>query len=63
MLSLGNNAFGQCGRPFVENEEYFPNFKVHRIEGIDEKIKDVSLVQNANPTLKLVRQLIGKMNS
>ena len=25
LISFGNNAYGQCGRPIVENEEYFGN--------------------------------------
>jgi hypothetical protein len=44
VLSLGNNAFGQCGRSFVDNEEYFPNFNVHQIEGIDEPVEEVGLL-------------------
>lgn len=31
VYSLGNNAFGQCGRPIVEGEQYFGSHKVHSI--------------------------------
>ena len=25
IISFGNNSYGQCGRPIIENEEYFGN--------------------------------------
>ena len=31
VFTLGNNAYGQCGRRIVENEEYFGSRIVHRI--------------------------------
>ena len=31
VFSLGNNAYGQCGRPVVEDEDYFRSRVVHRV--------------------------------
>lgn len=45
LFSLGNNAYGQCGRAFVDNEEYFPNFKVNKVEGIDEDVTEVKIIK------------------
>lgn len=42
VYSLGNNSFGQCGRPIVEKEKYFASYKVHQIRiPEDGKIIDV----------------------
>lgn len=41
IFSLGNNAFGQCGRPIVEGEIYENSNKINQIEGIEEKVIDV----------------------
>lgn len=43
VLSLGCNAFGQCGREFVENEQ---GFKVNKINFTDRKITKVSIFLN-----------------
>ena len=32
VLSWGNNAYGQCGRPVIEDEDYFVNQVVHELE-------------------------------
>ena len=32
VYSLGNNAYGQCGRNIVENEDYFSCQVIHKIE-------------------------------
>ena len=32
VLSWGNNAYGQCGRPVIEQEDYFVNQVVHELE-------------------------------
>ena len=37
VFTLGNNAYGQCARPIIADEEYFGNQIVHRI---DSKIFD-----------------------
>lgn len=46
LFTLGNNSYGQCGRPIVENEQFHSSQFVHRIEGKsifgdDEKVKDI----------------------
>nr|CAD7457884.1 unnamed protein product [Timema tahoe] len=35
VFTLGNNAYGQCGRRIVEGENYFGNQVVHRIPDVD----------------------------
>jgi alpha-tubulin suppressor-like RCC1 family protein len=42
VFALGNNSFGQCGRPIIEKEDYFGSKKVHRI---DELPTDVSQIE------------------
>lgn len=34
LLTLGNNAYGQCGRPIILNENYEKNKVVHHIPNI-----------------------------
>lgn len=47
VFTLGNNAYGQCGRPVVENENYAANQIVHRIEELDgRKIVDITCGQD-----------------
>lgn len=46
IFTLGNNAYGQCGRPVVENEEFHSSQLVHRVAGKslfgeDDKVKDI----------------------
>jgi len=41
VFSLGNNSYGQCGVPSDLNAKEFSILKVHKIEGIDENIKEV----------------------
>jgi len=42
VLTLGNNAYGQCGRAIVENENYSGNRVVNTIPHLDgEKAKEV----------------------
>lgn len=31
VFTLGNNAYGQCARPVIDDEEYFGNDLIHRI--------------------------------
>ena len=33
VFSLGNNAYGQCGRTVIEDEDYFLSRVIHRVEG------------------------------
>jgi len=41
----GSNAYGQCGRPIIEEENYFLNQVVHKVKGpwidLDEKVEDI----------------------
>lgn len=46
LFTLGNNSYGQCGRPFVEEEEHHSSELIHRIEGKsifgdDDKVKEI----------------------
>ena len=46
LFTLGNNSYGQCGRPSVENEVYDGSRMVHRVDGKsiygdDDKVKDI----------------------
>lgn len=46
IFTLGNNAYGQCARSIIENEEYRGNALIHRIPevdicGPDDKIVDI----------------------
>ncbi|XP_059086233.1 RCC1-like G exchanging factor-like protein [Tigriopus californicus] len=47
VFSIGNNAYGQCGRPVLPNEDYFRNRVIHTVKGPwesadeDETIVDV----------------------
>lgn len=46
LFTLGNNSFGQCGRPFVEDESFHSSQIVHRVDGKsifgdDDKVKDI----------------------
>lgn len=29
----GNNSYGQCGRPIIEDEDYFRNRVIHKVKG------------------------------
>ncbi|XP_033099714.1 RCC1-like G exchanging factor-like protein [Anneissia japonica] len=41
VFSLGNNAYGQCGRKVVENEDYSSNMMIHKISGIEDKVAKI----------------------
>ena len=32
IFTLGNNAFGQCGRPIIQNEDYFVSKVIHPVD-------------------------------
>lgn len=34
LFTLGNNGYGQCGRPIIDNEDYFHNAIVHHIPDV-----------------------------
>lgn len=36
VFALGNNAYGQCGRPIIENENYSESSMIHVIDGVDD---------------------------
>lgn len=47
VFTLGNNAYGQCGRPIILNENYENSRVVHHIPNIKEKkIKAVTAGQD-----------------
>lgn len=47
LFTLGNNAYGQCGRPIILNEDYKKNMVVHHIPNIKEsKITAVAAGQD-----------------
>lgn len=46
VFSLGNNAYGQCGRPIVENEVYSGSHIIHKIEGFSGKVIQVACGQD-----------------
>ncbi|XP_060768745.1 RCC1-like G exchanging factor-like protein [Neoarius graeffei] len=41
VFSLGNNAYGQCGRKIIEDEVYSSSHLVHKIEGFDSRVLQV----------------------
>lgn len=41
VFSMGNNAYGQCGRPIVEDEVYSGSHIIHKIEGFSSKVVQV----------------------
>ncbi|KAG5283936.1 hypothetical protein AALO_G00021190 [Alosa alosa] len=46
VFSMGNNAYGQCGRKIIEDEVYSGSHTVHNIEGFDSKIIQVACGQD-----------------
>jgi len=46
IFSLGNNSFGQCGRPINEKEEYFGKKKVHLIPDLPRNICQIECGQD-----------------
>ena len=40
VMSWGNNCYGQCGRPIIENENYFKNQVIHEMR-CDERVEDI----------------------
>jgi len=59
VFSLGNNAYGQCGRRVIEDESYGSGAKIHKILGIEEPVSKV--VCGQDHTLFLSEQ--GKVYS
>ncbi|MBN3325406.1 RCC1L protein, partial [Atractosteus spatula] len=46
VFSLGNNAYGQCGRKVVQDEVYSGSHVVHRIQGFDSRVIQVACGQD-----------------
>lgn len=47
IFALGNNAFGQCGRKIIPDENYIRSNYINHIENIDEKkIVDIECGQD-----------------
>lgn len=46
VFSLGNNAYGQCGRNIVDSEIYSGSHIIHHIEGLDSKVVEVACGQD-----------------
>ncbi|KAK9890012.1 hypothetical protein WA026_008821 [Henosepilachna vigintioctopunctata] len=47
LFCLGNNAYGQCGRPCIKDEDYSISNYIHRIEKLDgNKIVDIECGQD-----------------
>uniref|UniRef100_A0A673GR44 Williams-Beuren syndrome chromosomal region 16 protein homolog n=1 Tax=Sinocyclocheilus rhinocerous TaxID=307959 RepID=A0A673GR44_9TELE len=46
VFSMGNNAYGQCGRKIVEDEVYSGSHVVHKIEGFDSGVTQVACGQD-----------------
>ncbi|XP_056451322.1 RCC1-like G exchanging factor-like protein isoform X2 [Gadus chalcogrammus] len=46
VYSMGNNAYGQCGRSIVEEEDYSGSHIIHKLEGFDSKVIQVACGQD-----------------
>ncbi|XP_076867246.1 RCC1-like G exchanging factor-like protein [Brachyhypopomus gauderio] len=46
VFSMGNNAYGQCGRKIIEDEDYSGSHVVHKIEGFDSRVIQVACGQD-----------------
>lgn len=44
VFSLGNNAYGQCGREVVKDEDYLNNKVIHKVKGDWMAEKDAKIV-------------------
>lgn len=47
VFSFGNNAYGQCGRMIVPDEQYRGNALIHKIKDLPEDIKEVVCGQDS----------------
>ncbi|XP_033970027.1 RCC1-like G exchanging factor-like protein [Trematomus bernacchii] len=46
VFSMGNNAYGQCGRPIVEDEVYSGSHTIHRMTGFSSRVTQVACGQD-----------------
>ncbi|KAM8897302.1 RCC1-like G exchanging factor-like protein isoform 2-T4 [Spinachia spinachia] len=46
VFSMGNNAYGQCGRRIVEDEVYSGSHLIHKMEGFDSRVTQVACGQD-----------------
>ncbi|KAG7217143.1 hypothetical protein INR49_027684 [Caranx melampygus] len=46
VFSMGNNAYGQCGRKIVEDEVYSGSHIIHRMEGFGSRVTQVACGQD-----------------
>lgn len=46
VFSMGNNAYGQCGRRIVEDELYGASHVIHKMEGFDSSVTQVACGQD-----------------
>lgn len=57
IYTLGNNAYGQCARPIVEDEKYGESLMIHRIDGkkIEENNEVTSTVCGQDHTMFIMQ--------
>ncbi|KAM6911681.1 RCC1-like G exchanging factor-like protein isoform 2-T4 [Lycodopsis pacificus] len=46
VFSMGNNAYGQCGRRIVEDEVYSGSHIIHKMDGFDSRVTQVACGQD-----------------
>lgn len=46
VFSMGNNAYGQCGRRIVEDEVYSGSHTIHKMEGFSSRVTQVACGQD-----------------
>ncbi|KAI4785954.1 hypothetical protein KUCAC02_037443, partial [Chaenocephalus aceratus] len=46
VFSMGNNAYGQCGRPIVEDEVYSGSHTIHSMTGFSSRVTQVACGQD-----------------
>ncbi|XP_077448917.1 RCC1-like G exchanging factor-like protein isoform X2 [Stigmatopora argus] len=46
VFSMGNNAYGQCGRRIVEDEVYSGSHTIHKMEGMEGRVVQVACGQD-----------------
>uniref|UniRef100_H3CY41 RCC1 like n=1 Tax=Tetraodon nigroviridis TaxID=99883 RepID=H3CY41_TETNG len=59
VFSMGNNAYGQCGRRVVEDEVYSGSHVIHRIEGFRSPVVQVACGQDHSLFLTQTGQVLA----